>query len=65
MNKKYVEEIKDCDTIDYRKLVKQIIGEKLVTKNKNITEGKLFKSPKDESKLVVHTKDYGCPSNTV
>ena len=32
MDKKQVEEIKDCDTIDYRKLVKQIIVEKLVKK---------------------------------
>ena len=32
MDKKQVEEIKDCDTIDNRKLVKQIIVEKLVKK---------------------------------
>ena len=64
MDKRQVEELKDCDTIDYRKLVRQIIGDKLVAEDENIKDGKLFKCPEDESKLVAHTKDCGCPSNT-
>ena len=70
LDKRQVENIEDCDNDNYRLLVKDILGDKYVAADENITEGKLFICPANDSEasgndiLVAHTKDCGCPKNT-
>ena len=60
MDKRFVNEVKDCQSPDYKNLLIDILGESYVCSDGN-TEGKLYKCT-DDSKCVLHTNECKCES---
>ena len=59
MDKRLVSKIADCETTEYKKLLRDILGESYVCDSTN-NEGKLFKCTEDSNNCVLHTNECGC-----